>query len=340
MITIRELAKLCGVSTAAISYVLNDKDKGQVSAATRARILKVARKHDYRWNLMARGLVERRTYRIGVVIRGDLSGHAIIGEFSLYDRLGLLARKLHATGYALELLQIALGQSAAKVSAEITSAPVDGFVFLDWPAKLLADLLKPFQNAGRPAVSLGTVLGPSPVPWVDVDREAAIRDAVRRFISLGHEKIALLQTPVGRRFIELKQSAFEAAVEAELNVNGAEWVHATAHDSHSAFVKVTEQVRRERKDVRAFLLPDNFYAEAVLDTLRNTGLEPGRDCRVTGFGDTALADRCSPRLSHYSLQPKQQVDFALAALQSWIRAPAEFTPSHKLLPPEFIERET
>ena len=102
----------------------------------------------------------------------------------------------------------------------------------------------------------------------------------------------------------------------------------------------TERVRSERKQLRAFLLTDNFHAGAVLYVLQRTGLQPGRDCRVIGVGDTALADRLSPKLSHYSLQPAQQVDFTVEALQRYIKAPAEFKPAHKLLPPEFLERDT
>ena len=339
MMTMHELARLCGVSKATVSLVLNDKDQGRVGPALRAKILKAARHYGYRSNPIARGLSENRTYRIGIVLWGMLSEHAIIGEFSLYDRLGLAAEKINGSGYALELLQINRSKPLKTIAAELIATRVDGFLFLDWnPPERLAFLLAALKKKNLPATAISTTLPVRGHTWVNVDRSEFIQDAIRRFVELGHRQIAFVEAEINDSHLPKKRAAFVKALSAELGLAGADWLYRPLTDA--GIPEVIERLRRERPDCRGFLLNDNFQADAVLTALRRTGLTPGQDCRVFGFGDTVIAERCSPSLSHYSLQSKRQVEFAVGALLRWIEHPKEFNPISCLLPPEFIERET
>jgi DNA-binding LacI/PurR family transcriptional regulator len=106
-------------------------------------------------------------------------------------------------------------------------------------------------------------------------------------------------------------------------------------------VAVTERLlTRPEGPPEAILLTDNFYAEAVLHVLRHHRIRPGRDCRIIGFGETDLADRCVPRLSHYDLRVADQVSFCLEALFAEIQDPAGYTPHQQVLVPRYIRRET
>ena len=64
--TIKDIARKAGVSYATVSRALNGKYG--VKAATRDRILSVARRLGYRPNAIARGLVTRRTMTIGLIV--------------------------------------------------------------------------------------------------------------------------------------------------------------------------------------------------------------------------------------------------------------------------------
>ena len=156
MITIVELAKLAGVSDATVSLVLAGKDQGRVSAGRRQQILDLARKHGYRPNPVARALVQGRTSRIGLCLTGTLTSHAIIGEFSLHERLSLFAEAIQQAGYALELIQVDLAQPLEELTRGLRQRAVDGIVFLDWPAHLLEKPLFSLREQGVPAVASGT----------------------------------------------------------------------------------------------------------------------------------------------------------------------------------------
>ncbi|NMA49574.1 MAG: LacI family transcriptional regulator, partial [Tissierellia bacterium] len=66
-ITIKDIAKAAGVSTATVSMVFNNKDKN-ISQTTRDRVLKIGKDLNYIPNSMARSLVTRQTKTLGLVL--------------------------------------------------------------------------------------------------------------------------------------------------------------------------------------------------------------------------------------------------------------------------------
>lgn len=64
-ITIDDIAKALGVSKTTVSRALSGK--GRISDSTKKRVIEYAREHDYKPNVMARGLAQSRTYNIAVV---------------------------------------------------------------------------------------------------------------------------------------------------------------------------------------------------------------------------------------------------------------------------------
>ena len=65
-ITTKDLAALCGVSRMTVHRALTDT--GRINPQTKELILKTAKEHGYRPDLLARGLVKGQTFYIGVVV--------------------------------------------------------------------------------------------------------------------------------------------------------------------------------------------------------------------------------------------------------------------------------
>lgn len=66
-VTIKDIAKECGVSTAAVSLVLNNRET-RISAETRQRILDTVEKYHYRPNKLAIGLLKNSTSTFGIIV--------------------------------------------------------------------------------------------------------------------------------------------------------------------------------------------------------------------------------------------------------------------------------
>ena len=62
-----DVAAAAGMSTTAVSFVINGRDAGSIFAVTRARVLKAAEELGYRPNHIVRSLRQRSTSSIGLV---------------------------------------------------------------------------------------------------------------------------------------------------------------------------------------------------------------------------------------------------------------------------------
>ena len=68
-ITISDVAEALGVSKTTVSRAISGK--GRIGAATRNRVLEYIQEHDYKPNVIARGLAQSKTFNICVVMPGD-----------------------------------------------------------------------------------------------------------------------------------------------------------------------------------------------------------------------------------------------------------------------------
>ncbi len=95
--TMKDIAAECGVSTATVSYVLNDVANQSISAATRKRILHVANMVGYVTSASARALATGKTNHFGVFVP---HGGNSAGKQKL---LRALAEEAERVGYRLVL---------------------------------------------------------------------------------------------------------------------------------------------------------------------------------------------------------------------------------------------
>lgn len=66
-VTIKDIAREAGVSVAAVSLVLNQKEC-RIAEATKKRIIEVAKSYNYTVNQQARSLVTKKSYVVGLII--------------------------------------------------------------------------------------------------------------------------------------------------------------------------------------------------------------------------------------------------------------------------------
>lgn len=65
-ISIREIAKLSGVSISTVSRVINNS--GSYSQKTAKKVMDVVNEYDYHANSIAKGLRQKRTNSIGIIV--------------------------------------------------------------------------------------------------------------------------------------------------------------------------------------------------------------------------------------------------------------------------------
>jgi len=119
-VTIKDISRIAGVSTAAVSIVLNGKPG--VSEDTRYKILRIARELNYTPNLLARSLVSRQSKSIALMITSPRN--AIFPEIA-----AAIEEVLREHDYSLTLFStFDDGDLEAKQFENIRARGVDGVI--------------------------------------------------------------------------------------------------------------------------------------------------------------------------------------------------------------------
>src|SRR3954471_22495325 len=159
--TIADVARLAGVSSAAVSFAINDRPG--VSPDTRERILEAGRELGWRPPASARALTEARTRAIGFVLARDPEQIELDSFFVRF--LSGLERTLAPADYAL-LLQLVPEGPALSAYERLAFQGGGAGVLLGHVEG--GDPRSPLpQDAGLPVVLAGNPAGECPFPWVE-----------------------------------------------------------------------------------------------------------------------------------------------------------------------------
>jgi LacI family transcriptional regulator len=215
--TLKEVAHRAGVSPTTASFVLNETPGAAISAATRARVLDVARELDYLPSAAARSLVSGETKTLGLVmLRADL---LLVDAFvpQLLYGLNHVARR---AGYTVQVegIDAVAGDDGAPAAEDddpylrmIQARGLDGLVVLD-PRHGDANLARRIAG-GTPIVTLGTVPGADPYRVVS-DEAAGMRRAAEHLLHGGRRRVAHLTfSPRGRSGTDARLAGYRAALE-------------------------------------------------------------------------------------------------------------------------------
>src|SRR5512147_1495474 len=95
--TIKEVAKVAGVSTQTVSRVINERP--DVAPETRERILTTINEMGYQPSALARSLVQQRSYTLGVITAG-------LKYVGVSQTLNGITEQCEASGYALLIKEL------------------------------------------------------------------------------------------------------------------------------------------------------------------------------------------------------------------------------------------
>lgn len=209
--TRKDVARLAGVSTATVSYVVNDGPR-PVSKETRKRVLWAIDQLGYRPSAIARSLATKKTNSIGFVLPDILNPiHAAIAK--------AFEDTLRSAGYSLLIGNS--DESADREEAylnEFLSRELDGIALT--PTGDNQSLLFSLVGSGKHLVLLDRQLEGLNVDCVLFDNAVGTYKAVRHLLELGHSRIGLInlarsKTPGQERWEGYQRALLEAGIELD-----------------------------------------------------------------------------------------------------------------------------
>ncbi len=314
-----DVARRAGVSSQTVSRVV--RGASVVAPETRQRVQEALEELDYRPNLAARSLSNRRTGVIHIINATPLfGGHA-------RTFLSVVA-ELTARGYHTSIS----GASTSTVPAfdELVPLGVDGVVVLGGHANSV-DLVSVLH--GRvPVVFVGQRHGlPEDVASVAIDQGLGAKLATDHLIAIGRTRLVHLCGPSDWLDAHERRDGFLAACRdagiTPRKVSGRSWA---ATDGYAAGKKLPA-------DMDGMFASNDHLALGAMRWLADHGRDVPREVAMVGFDDIEGAENFLPPLTTLR-QPHQEVGAcAVAHLAELIDGqPAQ----HALLPPELIIRQS
>ncbi|MFB7251634.1 LacI family DNA-binding transcriptional regulator [Microbacterium sp. NPDC056234] len=281
--SIRDVARLAGVSHQTVSRVLNDHPS--IRPETKKRVQDAIAVLDYRPNLAARALVTSTTTTIGIL-------SATIGEFGPTSSIAGIEDAARAEGYSVNTVNLpttspeAIGEAIRQLGRE----QVSGIVALA-PQVRVFNVLRGMA-VGVPLVSLQTASGSDGFTH-SADQVAGARSVTEHLIGQGHVDILHLAGPQDWIEAESRMRGYlDALREADLPtippIRG-DWT------ADFGYFAGTELARR--RDFTAVFAANDLMAIGLMHGFRDAGLDVPGDVSVVGFDDIPVAAHVWPPLT-------------------------------------------
>ncbi|MDX2175826.1 MAG: LacI family DNA-binding transcriptional regulator [Candidatus Sumerlaeia bacterium] len=296
--TIYQIAELAGVSIGTVSRVMNGKDR--VAPATRARVLAVAEKYDFRPNAAARGLATNRTHALMMLV-SDLANVYFAEMAKRISR--------HARDAGLRTV-LADSDETPEREAEYLRALADGHVDGAVIAPLTTDANIPLYQAlirrRFPLVLMDTELEGVDASCVRTDNERGAALAVDYLAEKGHARIGFVCGNIAFQTNRLRFQGFREALQRRgLPLANEHLVFNQDFLEAEGFCGVDSMLAPPNRPTAIFASTD-LTAMGCVRTIRRAGLRVPDDIAVVGFDDLRISAHMEVPLTTIG-QPKDEI---------------------------------
>jgi len=292
MLRISDIAVRAGVSSATVSFVLNDRHaEERISEKTRNKVLEAAEELGYRSNQMARAMRTGNTLMLGM-LGGDTSeepvGKMVVGALQAADE----------RGYTLKILRDSLGGSAQQVIRRCSELRLMGVIALHLPPQTLSELRTEARRYGYPLV-LMDARSDSDMPQVVSDDEAGIEAGVAHLAGLGHTKIAFISGEALSTLSALREKAFGTAMQRRGLALPESYVARGDYHLHKPSFEAAHSLLSLPEDERptAIFCSGDLIALATLQVAHEMKLSVPSNLSIVGFADFRVAAFATPPLT-------------------------------------------
>ena len=287
--TIKDVARHAGVGVGTVSRVINES--GYVAEETRKRVLAAMKVLDFQPNLIARGLVSRKTSMIGLIIpdvanpffadvaRG-VEDAAIQSGFTVI--LCNSDWKPERERMYLNLLQSKWAEGIIVVGSRLDEAEL---------VQTINGL--PYVLVDRPS------LVPGGAVWSDNERGAKI--ATEHLISRGSKYLLHIAGPSGSRSSEARENGFREVVE---NQGAVQFEIVRGDFRYQSGFDIAQQIlsRNDRPD--GIFAGNDLMAVGVIQGAAKLGIRVPDDLLVMGYDNISMSEYVNPALTTID-QPAQ-----------------------------------
>lgn len=331
MVTIKDISKKCGYSSATVSKALNGG--ADINQKTVEHILNVAKGMGYFPNAVARALKTNRTYNLGVLfVDKTFSGLAHEYFSSVLNSFKVEAERL---GYDITFISRNINRVGMSYLDHCHYRGCDGVVIasIDFSDPDVVELVQ----SNIPIVTIDHVF--NECTSILSDNVQSVKDLVTHVYNKGHRKIAFIHgedTSVTRKRLG---SFHRTCSNLGIDVQSEYLRAAIYHDPKSSGLATRELLALKNRP-SCILYPDDFSILGGITEIERAGLSIPEDISIVGYDGIHLSQVLRPRLTTLRQDTEILGREAAAQLVDAIENPKSYIPQQIVVPGTVIEGET
>lgn len=289
--TIKDIAKLAGVSVATVSRVIND-DPG-VAEKLRAKVLQVIKETNYVPNTVGRNLRKSKSDMILVMLP------TLSNPFYAKILKGI-EKRASENDYGI-LVSVTHHESRIekKYLKMLQMKQADGVIslFSTLKAEELNELARQY-----PVVQCCEYTEGAQLPYVMIDNKKAAYEATKYFIAKGHKKIGMISGSFYESSEKAREQGYkDALLEAGLPFDGS-YIFKSNYKPEGAMDTCRELLALPEPPT-AILTVSDTLAIGAIKYLKSVGVKVGKEIDVIGFDNASITRVYDPTISTVS-QPR------------------------------------
>ncbi len=314
MVSLKEIASRCKVSTATVSKALNNHS--DISEVTKAKIQKVAREMGYFPNAAARSLKTNRTYNIGVLFEDEASS-GLTHEYFAHI-LQHFKTAVEEKGYDLTFINKNIGDYKSMTYYEhCLYRNFDGVIIacIDFEDPEVIELI----NGKIPVVTVDYIFNNRSA--ILSNNADGIEQLVGYICNQGHEKIAFIHGKDSAVTKERVGSFFRSTSKRGITIPD-EYIKECPYLDSDGAAKATKELLGLSNTPTCIMYPDDFAALGGIMAIREMGYKIPEDISVAGYDGLSLSRAISPKLTTLVQDTKSIGDMAAKKLIREIETPS------------------
>ncbi|WOH36014.1 LacI family DNA-binding transcriptional regulator [Thalassotalea fonticola] len=293
MITIKDVARVAGVSPSTVSRVV--RGEGKVGKVCRAKVQKVIDELGYRPNINAQALVNQKSNTLGVIMPNV--------SMSFFGALACGAEQAAKEQNYRVVISNAFGSEKAEMEAidSLMQHRCDAIVMHS--AHASDEVLCKLADKIPGLVFINRFIPQIPNRCVWLDNNLGAQEAARYILSKGHIDIAVITREVMNSDAKLRFEGIKTALNsAGVSLNETNVGRRDA-DMAGGRAAVRELISNGVKFSAVLVYNDNM-AIGVIHELHACGIQVPQDVSVIGFDDLLISVACLPQLTtmHYPVE--------------------------------------
>lgn len=297
-ITIFDIAKEAGVSIATVSRVLSDSMG--VKAETKAKVMDVVKKYNFTPNMIARGLHQRKSNTLGIVLP-EITNPFYAELFNSADT------EAQRNGYSMLLHRIEQNERVDPSFIDrLIEKRLDGVLLaggiVECPTPEIVDMLARLQRYMPMVVFAPPIKGLECI-YLYADLYESACQSVRHLHALGHRRIALVGGDDSNTSSnERERGFFDETQRLSINSNAA-YRHETGYTPASGEVGVLKLLSSvpQKEWPTALIAINDLVALGALRQLNRMNIKVPGDFALVGCDDQFFAQYTIPPLTTVDL---------------------------------------